>query len=177
MLEILSNLAAKRVPSTGKELELLILEIAYKEIVQSPSYIKEAWKSIFERHTLFRSNIELCNVYEKTVPTARKIKKMLHAEPTNDRESESCKYLQEFVRNLQKADIATFLRYATGADMICVEKINVMFTKPERNVDRVVVAHTCGPTLEMPTTYESFQHFQEEFLTTLQSGYWSMDFA
>ena len=42
-------------------------------------------------------------------------------------------------------------------------------------IERRLVAHTCRPLLEFPTTYEDFGQFKGELHKTLQSGYWNMD--
>ena len=47
LLDVLLNYSARRVPFTGAQLKKLLLEIAHKEIIQAPSYIREWWESIF----------------------------------------------------------------------------------------------------------------------------------
>ena len=42
LLDVLSNYSTRRVPCTGTQLKKLLLEIAHKEIIQAPSYIRES---------------------------------------------------------------------------------------------------------------------------------------
>ena len=68
-------------------------------------------------------------------------------------------FLKKFVRTLRQDDLMKFLRYSTGADVVCVENIKVMFTKCS-GAGRAIIVHTCGPVLEVPTTYEDYAAFQ-----------------
>ena len=84
-------------------------------------------------------------------------------------------FLKKFVRTLRQDDLTKFLRYSTG-DVVCVENIKVMFIKSSE-AGRAIIAHTFGPVLEVPTTYEDYAAFQGEFLNTLNSGCWNVDIA
>ena len=46
---------------------------------------------------------------------------------------------------------------------MCFEKIEVTFSNL-KGAQRRVIAHTCGPMIEVPATYESYCEFKEEFL-------------
>ena len=70
--------------------------------------------------------------------------------------------------------IKTFSRFCTGADVLCVKQIKVSFSKLD-GIERRLVAHTCGPLLEVPTTYNDFEQLKGELHKTLQNGYCSMD--
>ena len=85
-------------------------------------------------------------------------------------------YLKKFIRGISNDDLSKFLRYVTGVDVICIDKITVGFNELY-GAERRVIAHTCGPLLELPTTYDCNVKFKEEFLNLLQSGYWCMDIA
>ena len=85
-------------------------------------------------------------------------------------------YLKKFIRGISNEDHSKFLRYVTGADKICIDEITVGFNELD-GAERRVIAHTCGPLLEPPITYDCYVKFKEEFLNLLQSGYWCMDIA
>ncbi len=85
-------------------------------------------------------------------------------------------FVKKFARGLRDEDLLKFMRFATGADTMCVKHIAIVFNQL-RDKERRVIAHTCGPTLEVPVTYESYVVFKEEFLNILRSGYWNMDIA
>ena len=176
MIDILSTLSSRRAIHTNVELKSLLTEIAHKEIVQAPSYIKEAWRYVYNRSEIFKDPIEISDCYNSATPTAEKILQVLEVECQNDREKEALCYLKKINRGISNDDLSKFLRYVTGADVICVDKITVGFNESD-GAERTVIAHTCGPLLELPTTYDCYVKFKEEFLNLLQSGYWCMDIA
>ena len=94
----------------------------------------------------------------------------------NDREKETLCYLKKFIRGISNEDLSKFSRYVTGAGVICIDKITVGFNELD-GAERRVIAHTCGPLLELPTTYDCYVKFMKEFSNLLQSGYWFMDIA
>ena len=58
---------------------------------------------------------------------------------------------------------------------MCFEKIEVTFNNLIKGAQRRVIAHRCGPMIEVPATYKSYCGFKEEFLNILKTGYWNMD--
>eukprot|EP00794_Sanderia_malayensis_P012411 gene12411-13695_t len=174
--DTLSSLESYRVPRTTTELKELVTELARRDLLMKTSYIKEAWEDVLSGQMTVKNLSTLNGIYERGKATGKKILKLLCGEPKNDRESETLKYLKEFIRTPKKEDIPIFMRYTTGLDMLCVEKIDVVFTKIT-GMQRRIVTHTCGPVLDGPATYDSYPEFKEEFLTLLKCGYWSMDFA
>lgn len=66
------------------------------------------------------------------------------------------------------------LRFVTGSDIICVTKIEVIFTVLE-GLQRRPVAHTCGSVLELPCTYNSYPELRVEMENVLMSNYYTMD--
>ena len=64
-------------------------EIAHKEIVQVPSYIKDAWRYLYNRSEILKYSIEAFDYYNSATPTAEKILQLLEVECQNDREKET----------------------------------------------------------------------------------------
>eukprot|EP00794_Sanderia_malayensis_P002135 gene2135-2423_t len=176
LLDTLSSLNSSRVPRSVDELRTLVTELARRDIFMGTTYILKAWGDVFAQQKIITSSDELSKIYENGTPTSKKILKLLHADPQIDREKDAFSYLKKFVRTLKKENISLFMRYATGSDMMCVEKISVAFNNLT-GIERRIVAHTCGAVLDVPATYDSFPEFKEEFLALLKSGYWGMDFA
>ena len=58
--------------------------------------------------------------------------------------------------------------------IICIEKIVVDFSNLE-GLERRPIAHICGATLELSTTYSSFPQFREEMNNILSSDFWDID--
>ena len=93
------------------------------------------------------------------------------------KEQASLAHLKRFIRSLQFEDLKTFPRFCTGADVLCVDEIEIDFTDLT-GIKRRVIAHTCGrPLTEVPYTYsnEDYGEFKEELLNVLKCGYWNMD--
>ena len=75
LLDVLSNYSTRRVPCTGTQLKKLLLEIAHKEIIQAPSYIRESWESIF-LYTKFAENLsDFADLCEFLRPTNKFVKR------------------------------------------------------------------------------------------------------
>ena len=151
LLDVLSNYSTRRVPCTGTQLKKLLLEIAHKEIIQAPSYIRESWESIFLYTKIDEKLSDFEDLYEFLRPTNKKVINLLSANPKTSAESTSLGHLQKYIHMLRHEDIKTFLRFCTGADVLCVKQIKVSFSK------LYGIAHTCGPLLKVPTNYEDFQ--------------------
>lgn len=54
------------------------------------------------------------------------------------------------------------------------DNILIVFTRLE-GLERRPIAHTCTYTLEIPTTYQSFPEFREEFNSILEANTWEMN--
>ena len=65
--------------------------------------------------------------------------------------------------------------FITGSNIITVERIKVAFTDSV-GAGRCIVAHTCGPLLELPSTYQTYNELSVEFSKTLTNSFaWSFD--
>jgi len=100
-------------------------------MVQKPQYVADAWR---ETSMILKSNEEmatiegLSNLYQKVKPTNRKVLSMIQADPQNNSEQAAVDFLKCFVRGMDQAQLNSFLRYATGADVLCVPHISVQFS-------------------------------------------------
>ncbi len=104
---------------------LYIIELANREIIQKPSYIKDAWEEVFQEHGHdFASNLEqLDMLYNSAAPTARKILQLLKVEPRTEPERETYDFMLRFIRTLHAEDVGKFMQFGTGADIMCVNKL------------------------------------------------------
>ena len=86
-------------------------------------------------------------------PTNKKVLELLKADPKNDAERDSFKYLQQYIRGLDQVQLLKFLRFAnivSGVTMISVNFIKV------EGFQRRPVGHICGLLLELPNGYRNF---------------------
>lgn len=101
--------------------------------------------------------------------TSKKVIKALKATPSNDSEKQSFDFLKKFVRSLDGPSLKIFLKFVTGSDALVTNHISVSFT-PMDGLQRRPIAHTCGPTLEIPSTYQVYNEMAEEFNNNVQES-------
>ena len=82
--------------------------------------------------------------------------------------------LQNFGSPVFSVKLSQFLRFTTTSDVLLSSKIEISFTKLEGASSRPI-AHTCGPLLELPSTYSNFVELWKEFHNILSKDSWEMD--
>ena len=180
-VELLDRFNCRKMPTT-ENVKNLILEVAHKEIVQKPQYVADCWRDVLQTgflDTKLSSMEGLRQIFKDIEPTNKKVLDMIrHANnptsPMSSGEQETLKYLKRFVRGLELAQLKSFLMFVTGADVVCVESIQVEFTKLE-GLERRPIAHTCGCVLELPSTYDLYTEFRAEFSNVLAKEKWQND--
>ena len=105
--------------------------------------------------------------------TPAKVLSMLsEVTPSTPKEDVVLSYLRQYVGNMRQEELQSFLRFVTGST---ANRLVVSFN----NLDRRPVAHTCGYTLELSTSYASYSDFAQEFSSILNSSekslLWNMD--
>lgn len=170
LLDLLDRFGSKSVPNV-EGLKPLFLQIAHKELVQKPKYALDKMSSeTREKLSLFfpdPSSIE--QMYKEKVPTVKKILKLITAVPENNDEAKALKYFQQYVKAQESStSLKKLLRFLTGSDAITVDKISLTFTNIE-GFTRRPIAHTCGPVLELPSTYQSYPELRSDFDNILSS--------
>lgn len=142
---------------THRNLKDILLKVAHKQLIQKPRYAAEKL-SLIAGHFLkdaFASPQDVLRTYEDKKPTTRKFLKLLDASPPTQAENKSFGFLQQYIRGLGDAGLRRLLRFLTGSDVICVNKVEVLFT-PTVGLARRPAAHTCGPVLELPWTHTAY---------------------
>lgn len=177
VLDFLSSLKCFRAPSK-ENIKEIIHELAHQELIQKPRYILNCWApilSMLRQHPDFQSFDSLKQFYERKSPSAKKIIKLFKAEPINDAERQSLDHLKRFVKSLEGKALSQFLHFCTGSDIITCDSIAVSFNSLT-GLARRPVARTCGPMIELPSTYESYLALTEEFSNIMKEEQaWSFD--
>ncbi|MGH0160924.1 UNVERIFIED_CONTAM: hypothetical protein FKN15_045892 [Acipenser sinensis] len=101
-------------------------------------------------------------MFAEKKPTTRKVLKLLQASLSTKEEDQSLKYLQQHIRGLDDASLRKMLRFMTGSDVICVEQLKIEFSSLEGWQGGLLHTHTCGPLLELPSTYQAYPEFRGE---------------
>ena len=154
-----------------------ILEPAHKQPIMDTNY-GLVWMVLTARLPLMQvlptvKAIE--KLYDKMKATPRKVIAMIDSTPQNQEQQQALSFLKQYIRSLDSTTLAKFLRHCTGAEVMSVEKLTVEFNAVKRGLARRPIAHTCGPTLELPATYLSYNELRTEFVNILDSGYLQMD--
>lgn len=174
VLDFLSAFDCKR-RVTSENVAEIIREVAHKEIVQKPQYVADCWQPIVSRLKVYFPDVRsLDELYSSIVPTNVKVIVLLKASPVTAAEGETLAHLKRFIRGLDEAKLATFLRFTTASDVLVTDTLTISFTDNE-GLQRRPVAHTCSFTLEVPSTYSSFCELREEFMSILNSDGWEMN--
>lgn len=106
---------------------------------------------------------------DKNKTTCRKVLKLNEARPETPAERQALGILQQHIRGLDEVGLRRLLIFVTGSDIICVTKIEVIFTALE-GLQRQPVAHTCGSVLELPRTYNSYPELRVEMEDVLMNN-------
>lgn len=171
MLDLLDRLGVTTIP-TQQNIKELMLKAAHKQIIQLPKYALDNMsgeaKLIF-RET-FNNPVDVLEMYEDKRPTTRRFLKLLDVSPQNQAESKCLRFLQQYIRGLDGVGLRKMLRFVTGSDVVCVNKIQMIFTSLE-GLARRPVAHTCGPVLELPSTYSSYPELRSELESILSNAH------
>lgn len=168
LLDFLSSFKCYRNP-TEQNVKEIILELAHQEIVQKPRYVANCWSPLFMiLRKLIKTNDGLSKLYEERKPTPKKVIKVLEANPVSDAERCCFDHLKRYLKSLE-GHISSFLRFVTGSDILICSTIKVTFSSLD-GLSRRPVAHTCGPVLDLPSTYQSYNELVEEFSSILSDN-------
>jgi len=180
LISILSRFGCRVIP-TPQNLQSQLIQIAKYEFHVKPmaalyainSGIPHCEQMFWQSHTVE----QISSLYYTLTATSGKVLSMLQ-EPV---ESNSCQsrvfnYLQQFIGNMNQAEVRRFLRLATGSSVIVSGGITVTFNNLS-GIARRPIAHTCDCCLELPSTYTSYLDFEEEFNAVLADDHyaWQMD--
>ena len=159
-----------------ENIEVVIQEIAHKEIIQKPQYVTDCWKDVLLALTdYFPTPDSLVDMYERIKPSVSKISKCIQSFPQSDAERECLGFLRRYIRGLDTYEkLATFVRFISGSELMLFDGIQVTFTDLS-GLQRRPMARTCNTLLQLPSTYQSFPEMREEFNHTLMADNWEMD--
>ena len=151
-----------------------VIELAQQELIQKPHIMASVMAPVLWTildFLCFRSPEKQAAFYEAVKPTPRKIIKILVSNPVTESERECLKFFERLIRGLESKQIKTLMRFITGSEVIAAENIEVTFTQMKGTLRRPN-SHTCGPVLELPSTYSNFCELREEFLNILNGNDW-----
>lgn len=172
LMEVLNELECTKEIKSGEHLKIILQEIAHRTIIQSGKFIIDIWQNVMcDMMTVD----ELTAIYEKSPPTVKNILRLvpLQDDFTKD-QNRVATFLRKFIRDSTSDARGKFLQFVTGANVVAVEKIQLIFMTPSEFQKRFI-SHTCGPALELPLTYNNYQDFRTDLETQLASNYLEID--
>ena len=177
LLDILGSYNCHRNPNE-ENIKDILSQLAHQELVQRPRYVSNCWATILKplkNRPAFKDMESILKFYEDMKPTSKKVVNILDASPQNEAQRNALAHLVRYVKSLG-SNVCAFLQYTTGADIIVEgHKLKVTFTDLN-GLQRRPVAHTCGPLLELPCTYQYYNELVEEFSSILrEKSAWSFD--
>ena len=177
IIDFLTAWKCCRVP-TKDNIKDIIFELAHQELVQKPRYVVHCWAPIMKMlqfHESFQTLNGVLRLFLEKQPTAKRLLKSLEVETSNEIERLTLDHLKRYIRSLEGKAIERSLHFITGADCLTGHPIKVIFNSLS-GLQRRPISHTCGPTLEVPTTYESYADVASEFNNVLKDEQaWSFD--
>ncbi len=177
VIDFLSTWKCFRVP-TKENIKDIIFELAHQELVQKPRYVVHCWSLILKMlqyDDTFKTQEGVLQTYENRKPTAKKVIKLLQAETTSELERSTLDHLKRYIRSLEGKALERFLHFISGSDCLACDSIEITFNALS-GLQRRPIAHTCGPRLEIATTYESFGDLASEFNNIMKDEQaWSFD--
>jgi len=179
LLEVLSYHDCRVKPTKGNIKEV-IGQIAHKEIIQQPMYVKECWYDGIQNCGI-SDRPDLDTLYEKLKPSVSKVLSVLEfPQNMSGQEMTVASYLKRYIREVNDQTLKVFLRFCTSSDLLLIDFSGNYYPISIRFVDltgalRRPVAHTCGRVVEIPINYDSYPDFRSEYNSVLQSNIWVMD--
>ncbi|XP_063964804.1 uncharacterized protein LOC135156383 [Lytechinus pictus] len=163
LMDILSRFGIRKIPNR-ENIRQLLLDAASKELIQKPAYIADAFREILSSYTnSFPSSVQLFLDALITIkPSTKRVVSLLRANPETVDQRTTFAYLKQFVRAMRPDMLEKFLRFVTGSSIICFEEIQVSFSDVH-GLLRHPIARTCGPLLEIPSSYASYSELRSEF--------------
>ncbi|KAJ8049598.1 putative E3 ubiquitin-protein ligase TOM1 [Holothuria leucospilota] len=169
--EILDREGCHFVPKQD-QVRPVVLQMAHKCIIQNSNYTLDARGQVIqsELRTHFPSVRALKDMYESLKPSAKKICDLLNPIPENSEQNQTLRYMHQFVRAQSNDGLADLLQFITGSRVMSIPTIQVDFCQ-STGLGRRPIAHTCGPLLELPTTYPSYREFRCEWEAVIKSSH------
>ena len=182
LLAVLSGFECREAPSVDT-FSRVIRDISNHLFIRKPSaFISDVRAGIPKVHHDFWKALscrDLYDMYRSMQATPAKVLSMLsEVTPSTPKEDVVLSYLRQYVGNMRQEELQSFLRFVTGSSVCTANRLVVSFNNLE-SLARRPVAHTCGYTLELSTSYVSYSDFAQEFSSILNSSekslLWNMD--
>ena len=175
LLMILGRSGLRMCPSGSSQLNAKLPDVAkYHFLINPMAAINIMHNGVSPEEKQFWESLgieELHALYLSLSATAEKVLSIID-EPMEYYSSCQLRvfgYLQQYIGNMRNDEARRFLRFTTGSSVMTSERINITFNAV-KGFGRHPVGRTCGCTLELPSTYESYLEFEQEFNCILKNN-------
>ncbi len=172
LLGNLSRFNIREAP-TPKNLHQMLINISKYEFLAKPVAALVIINSgVPEQHKRFWETLNVAKLlaiyHAQSVSTSMTLKMFENAEGMNETQGRILMYLRQYIGNMSNDELRTFLRFVTGAATCSSLQVSVLFNGTD-GLSRCPVAHTCSPSLELSTSYQTYKEFVDEFKACLNS--------
>ena len=179
LMLLLSRFNCRQAPRPVGFRDALVKVATYEFLSKPTAALAIIHSGIPQQHHSFWDRVDvasLLSIYQAQHASPATVLKMLEDAEGNDAAEERVLgYLRQFAGNMSSDELRTFLRFVTGSTSCSGLKIRVVFNRLS-GASRRPIAHTCGPSLTLSSTYVTYMEFVSEFrmiMTAEQS--WIMD--
>ena len=179
IISLLSRFNSRQIPSPKTFLQQVTNVATYEFLVKPTAALAMIHSGVPQQHHPFwdRMGVSgLFSLYQAQSACPATVLSMIEdAEGLNATQERILGYLRQFIGNMGSDKLRTFLRFVTGSSVCSALKIQVEFNMLS-GASRRPIAHTCTPSLELPSTYATYTEFVSEFRRCMASDFsWIMD--
>ena len=178
LISLLGHFNSRQVHSPGTFHQQVTNVATYEFLIKPTAALAMIHSGVPQQHRPFWDRMGvtgLLSLYQAQCACPATVLSMIEdAEGQNASQERILRYLCQFIGNMGSDELHTFLRFVTGSSVCSALKIEVEFNMS--GASRRPIAHTCTPSLELPSTYATYTEFVSEFRKCMASEYsWIMD--
>ena len=165
LMDLFCRMGCHNIPTSFDQMLPAVLKTAHQNLIQESHYPLEHITAT-ARLTLLLYMPDIKAVREMYIakqPTTANVLKLIKSTPTNGPEEKVLGFLKLYIKSLDAPTLLKFLRFVTGADVMCANHIEICFNRTPPGAGRVPVAHTCGPSLD-----SAYRELKADFTHILQ---------
>ena len=176
LMEIFSTYEARVLPRR-ETIEQILGEISHLTIFQKPAFISECWSPLLQQYLWpLLPEGGLSEVFSELSVSHKKVLQILMIQEDISRaEKVTTDALKRYIKNCSIDRLCAFLRFCTGSELMVGKKITVSITAPMSEFCLRPIAHTCGPVLEVSSSYDNYLLLREHFDRVIDSKVLRMD--
>ncbi len=178
----LSVFGCRMLPTPSTLMNLIEQVARYEFLIKPAAGIAMIHSGIPLNHNDFwkkKSPSDVEALYHSLVLSSKKVKSLFaFPDCLTQQGTRVSGYLRTMIGNMLPEELRLFMRFVTGSCVCVTKEIKVTFNSLSGLARRPIV-HTCGCTLELPTSYSNYDDFYNEFRSILSQTNndfsWRMD--